>query len=154
MILIICYGKIVWVLTRRINTDVMKSKSTTVGFVNVSSSAVNTETIRQVTDNGKEKFQLSRRNTIKTLLIVGCCFFICWSQNEIMYFLHNCGYNINFNTAYFQFTILMVFINSTVNPFIYLINYRDYQVALRTFLHCNSSLNSSMIDLSISNNTR
>ena len=26
MILIICYGKIIWVLTRRINTDLMKNK--------------------------------------------------------------------------------------------------------------------------------
>ena len=148
MVLIICYGKIVWVLTRRINTDLMKSKSARDSSDNVSSSTVGT--ISQGADTGKDKFQLARRNTIKTLLIVACCFIICWSQNQIMYFVFNIGYDINFNTTYFQITVLMVFLNCTVNPFIYLIKYRDYQKALKIFFGCNkckesdSSLNSSV----------
>ena len=141
MILIICYGKIVWVLTRRINNAMISSH-------NESGS-----TVKQTTDASKDKFQLARRNTIKTLLIVACCFILCWSQNQIMYFLYNCGYDINTNTAYFQFTVLMVFVNCTVNPFIYLIKYRDYQEALKLFFHCNkkqegdSSLNTSGISM-------
>ena len=156
MILIICYGKIVWVLTRRINTDLMKSRSVSVGSDNISGSTVGT--ISQGADTGKDKFQLARRNTIKTLLIVACCFIICWSQNEITYFMYNCGYDLDFNSTYHQFTILMVFFNCTINPFIYLIKYRDYQKALKDFFHCNkkqggdSSLNSSVI--SISHNAR
>ena len=151
MVLIICYGKIVWVLTRRINTNLVINKSPMDSSKNVSDPADDVKTVKQATDTGKEKFQLARRNTIKTLLIVGLCFIICWSQNQIIYFMHNCGYEVNFNTTYFQSTVVMVFLNCIVNPFIYLIKYRDYQEALRYFFHCikeqegSNSLNSSTI---------
>ena len=32
----------------------------------------------------------------------------------------------------------MGFLNCTINPFIYLAQYRDYQVALRMFLRCKN----------------
>ena len=137
LVLIICYGKIVWVLTRRINTDLMKKKSPMDNCENTNGQSANVRTDPKSEDPGKEKFQLARRNTIKTLLIVGLCFIICWSQNQVIYFMHKCAYNLNFNSNYFNFTILMVFVNCTVNPFIYLVQYRDYQEALKTFLHCS-----------------
>ena len=68
--------------------------------------------------------------------------------------MYNCGYNVKFNSVYFDFTILMVFVNCTINPFIYLVKYRDYQEALKIFLHCNqnqgmnNSLNSSTMSIS------
>ena len=153
-VLIICYGKIVWVLTRRKNTDLIKSKPPADNSKNVFEPTDNVKTVSQAIDSGKEKFQLARRNTIKTLLIVACCFIICWSQNQIIYFMHNCGYEVNFNTTYFQFTVVMVFLNCIVNPFIYLIKYRDYQEALKKFIHCikeqegSNSLNSLTISSS------
>ena len=137
-VLIICYGKIVWVLTRRINTDLIKPKAAMDKSENVRDSTVNeVKTPTQTIDTGKDMFQLARRNTIKTVLIVGLCFIICWSQNQITYFMYNCGYDLNYNSTYIQFTVLMVFLNCTVNPFIYLIKYRDYQEALNIFFHCN-----------------
>ena len=154
LILIICYGQIIWVLTRRINTDLMKNKCT---MDNSQFPGANTDTAVQVNDTGKDMFQMARRNAIKTLLIVGLCFIICWSQNQIMYFMYNCGIHFNFNGTYIQFTVLMVFVNCTVNPFIYLIKYRDYQEALKIFFNCNKDqeskgiLNSST--MSISNTT-
>ena len=135
LVLIVCYGQIIWVLTRRINTDLMKNKSAESNSDNVSED--NARTTTKAVDTSKEKFQLARRNTIKTLLIVGLCFIICWSQNQIIYFMYNCGYNVKFNSVYFDFTILMVFVNCTVNPFIYLMQYRDYQETLKHFFHCN-----------------
>ena len=48
--------------------------------------------------------------------------------------MHNLGFEADWNSTYFHFTVLMVIINSTVNPFIYLIKYRDYQEALRELL--------------------
>ena len=134
VVLIICYGKIVWILTKRINTDSMENIS---AMDNTEDFTVNTRVMSPASDPGMGKFQLARRNTIKTVLIVGLCFIVCWSQNEIMYVMYNCGYDIDFNTVYFQFTVLMVFLNCTVNPFIYLIEYRDYQEALKYLFHCN-----------------
>ena len=108
----------------------------------------------QLADAHKDKFQLARRNTIKTLLIVGCCFIICWTQNQVIYFMFNIGYPVDWNSAYFQFTVLMVFLNATVNPFVYLFNYKDYQIALKQLLHCNNIDNTlSSTPMSNSNQT-
>ena len=140
MVLIVCYGKIVWVLTKRINTDPMKKISAMDNSDNVSDSTTEVKTTNQVTDTAKDNFQLARRNTIKTSLIVACFFFICWSQNQIIYFMYTCGYDMDFNSTYNQLTMLMVFLNCTVNPFIYLIQYRDYQEALKAMFCTNKDV--------------
>ena len=68
--------------------------------------------------------------------------------------MYNCGYDLNYNSTYIQFTVLMVFLNCTVNPFIYLIKYNDYQEALRKCFYCSkekeddNNLNSSMLSIS------
>ena len=133
LVLTICYGKILWVLTTRINTDLMVNKFGQRNIQTINDPTVHIQPSTQRADPGRDKFQLARNNTIKTLLIVGLCFIICWSQTEIMYFMYNCGYNINFSTTYVQFTVLLVFLNCVINPFIYLIKYRDYQEALKHF---------------------
>ena len=97
IILIICYGKIVWVLTRRINTDLIEDKSSKTAK-------------HDIENNSKDKFQLARRNTIKTLLIVGLCFIICWSQNQVRYFMHNCGYEIDFRSTIIRLLFLWCFL--------------------------------------------
>ena len=51
--------------------------------------------------------------------------------------MFNLGYDVDFNGIYYKFCVLMVFPNRTVNPFIYLLKYRDYQHALREFFGCN-----------------
>ena len=128
IVLVFCYGRIALMLTTRINTDLLHNKSNT----------SNMEQTRHINigKTSKDKFQLARKNTIITLLIVGLCFIICWSQNQIEYLMFNLGYPINFNTKYHHVTVLMVFMNCTVNPFIYLIKYRDYQEALKKFFSC------------------
>ena len=113
-ILVYCYGRIVWVLHSRI------------GFITTESQS-----------NQADKFQLARKNTIKTFLLVGLCFIICWIQNQVYHFMYVLGYiEIDWDGPYFNYTILMIFLNCTVNPFIYLIKYDDYQKALRNFFCC------------------
>ena len=113
IILVYCYGRIVWVLHSRIGNNTSESQS-----------------------NLSDKFQLARKNTIKTFLLVGLCFIICWSQNQVYYLIFNLGYQVDWNSTYYKYTILMIFLNCTVNPFIYLIKYDDYQKALRNFVCC------------------
>ena len=50
--------------------------------------------------------------------------------------MYNLGYDIDFHGTYYKFCVLMVFVNYTVNPFIYLIKYRDYQQALKDLCGC------------------
>ena len=53
-----------------------------------------------------------------------------------MYYL---GYDADFEGTYNKFGILMVFGNCTVNPFIYLIKYKDFQQALKEFTYRKGS---------------
>ena len=131
IILIYCYGRIVWVLSKRIDSNL------------------------QTSDMQTEKFLLATKNTIKTFLLVGLCFIICWSNNQVYYLMYNLGYDADWNGIYFQFTVLMVFLNCTVNPFIYLIKYQDYQSALKELSGCgkkkhgeDSKINLSTVTLS------
>ena len=115
-VLVYCYGRILWILTRRIDSELNN------------------------TTNHTYTFQTARNNTIKTLLIVAICFVICWSNNQVYYTMYNLGYKVDWNGVYYKFTVLMVFLNCTVNPFIYLVKYKDYQVALRSCLNQNWKL--------------
>ena len=142
-VLIFCYCRIIWVLTRRIKTDLMQNMTK-----NDNSRTYSTK------DTGKDLFQSARKNTIKTLLIIGFCFIICWSQNQVSYFMYNFGFYVNFNSIYFQLGILMVFLNCTVNPFIYLIKYRDYQEALKSFIYCTGNKRDGNVhSMSVTNST-
>ena len=82
------------------------------------------------TTNQMDTYQMAVNNTVKTLVTVAVCFVICWSFCQVYYAMHNLGYPVNFNSAFYKFTVQLVFFNSTINPFIYLVQYRDYQMAL------------------------
>ena len=128
IILMYCYGRIIWVLTRRIDSNIMAIEKGT-----------NPE--NKIEDQIRDKFQFARTNTIKTFLWVGLFLIICWSNDQISYLMYNLGYDIDFNSTHWKFSTLMAFVNCTVNPFIYLIKYRDYQEALRELFGCQKKKN-------------
>ena len=136
IILVFCYGRILWMLSRRINTHISDGRSKF--NHNFNEETGHTDEIPEIKDAQKDKFQIARRNTIKTLLIVGCCFIICWSQNQIVFLMFNFGYDLDWNSDYWLSTNFMVFINYTINPFIYLFKYIDYQIALKAFFRCKT----------------
>ena len=115
-ILVYCYGRIAWILTRRIhsNFEIACSTSDVDNIIN-------------------SKFLKARNNTIKTVLLVGICFIICWINDEVYYLMYNLGYDADWDGAYFKFCVAMIYLNCTVNPFVYLVSYRDYHRALREF---------------------
>ena len=86
-----------------------------------------------------DKMEKATKNVIKTLLIVAFCFFLCFSNNQIYYLLYNLNVpNVHLRGTYYTFTVLMMFLNCTINPFIYLANYQDFQKGLKKLL-CNCS---------------
>ena len=89
-------------------------------------------------DNQADQFQKAKMNTIKTFLLMTICFVICWSNNQVLYLLYNLGYDVDWDGTFNKFTVLMAFGNCTINPFVYLINYRDYQEALKSCFSCQS----------------
>ena len=47
--------------------------------------------------------------------------------------MYNLGYDADWNGTYFKFCVAMIYLNCTVNPFVYLFSYQDYHRALREF---------------------
>ena len=116
IILVYCYGRIAWILTRRLGSNLQSTSSTS-----------------DVENLIKSKFLKARNNTIKTVLLVGICFIICWVNDEVYYLMYNLGYNADWDGAYFKFCVAMIYLNCTINPFVYLVSYRDYHRALKEF---------------------
>ena len=112
IILVFCYGKIVWILSRRLdfNTNSGKSQS--------------------------DKFQLAGTNTIKTMFIVALFFVICLSNTQVYFLMTNLGYEVDWNSQYIQFTMVMSFLNCTINPFTYPFKYQDFHKDLKKSLGC------------------
>ena len=108
IIMIFCYGRIIWTLTRRLDSDLDNKGTPT-----------------------NDTFQIARSNMIKTFLLVAICFVICWSSNGVFYLMYNLGCDTDFNTTFYKVSVILAFCNCTVNPFIYLLKYRDYQIALK-----------------------
>ena len=115
MILVYCYGRILWVIRARIGSK-MGSKAAQTA-----------------------KFELARNNVVKTLFIVAFFFVICFLGNEVYYLLFGLGFEVNLYSEYYDFTVCLFFLNCTVNPFIYLINYKDFQRALIGLFCCRIS---------------
>ena len=112
IILIYCYGMILWVLWKRIDSNLDK------GGMSQSSA----------------KFQTAQKNVIKTLFIVVLFLVFCFSYSEVFYLLYHLGYSMDFNGFHYKFSTVLFFFNCTVNPFIYLVNYRDFQEGLKLLL--------------------
>ncbi len=117
LIILFCYGRIIWMLSKRVKSTFLEQDN---------------NSKRRASHNNT--FELAKKNTTITLLIVACFFVICWCQNQVIFFLHNLGYYVDFDSAYYNSTVIAIFVNCTINPFIYLAKYRDYQEALREFM--------------------
>ncbi len=83
------------------------------------------------TSHGNARYLSARRNTIKMLLIVCACFILCWSWNQFFFLAFNLGAALPLDSAFFQFSIIAVFINGCINPFIYIFKYDDFKRAFR-----------------------
>ena len=121
VILIFCYGRIVWILSRRMDSGVGVGKDHGVG----------TNTGPGVVGAQNDTFQLARRNTLKTFFLISVCFVLCWTCNQTLYLMHNFGFKVNWNGVLNKFGVIMAFTNCTINPFVYLVKYKDYQKALK-----------------------
>jgi len=83
----------------------------------------------------------AQRNAIVTSMMVCCGFVICWSSSQVVYstsqvvyFLSFIGVNFEQNNWFFHFTVVLVFTNSCINPFIYHFdNFYSIQLAIISF---------------------
>ena len=77
----------------------------------------------------------ARRNILKTLLIVGVGFLLCYTCNTFYLTFYQFGYQyVDLLGDFFKFTIAMTYLGCCINPIIYCIQYRQFQQAMRAVL--------------------
>jgi len=73
----------------------------------------------------------ARSNVVKTLATVAFFFIFCWTWNQTYYLMFHLDYPlIDFTSAFYNFTVIMVFLNCCVNPVIYSIKYEQVSLAV------------------------
>ncbi|XP_071808683.1 galanin receptor 2b-like [Asterias amurensis] len=88
-----------------------------------------------------ESLLRARRSTFKMLLIVFITFLICWTPNELIFFMFNVGWlDLEFNEWYYLLSVAMVATNCCANPVIYAFKYRQFRSGLKElFCLCRKS---------------
>ncbi len=130
VIIIICYARIIYMLSRKLDLD---------------SNNLN-EGLSQIEQRQRNIFMLAKRNTLKTLIIVAVCFLACWTQNQVQYFMYLIGFMVDWNSTYFKFGWTIIFVNCTINPFVYLTLYKDFHTALGALFGCKKSEGDTSFD--------
>ena len=115
MILVYCYGRILWAIRARIGSN-MSSE-----------------------DAQRAKFELAKNNLIKTLFIVAFFLVLCYTGIYVFYLYSHLGFEVDWSGWIYHFCIGMYFLSCTINPFIYLVNYKDFQKALMEQFCCRKS---------------
>ncbi|KAK2154721.1 hypothetical protein LSH36_259g01016 [Paralvinella palmiformis] len=83
----------------------------------------------------------ARKNILKTLAMVAFSFVFCWTWNQIYYLMFNLGLMTgDFTSVFYNFTVVMVFLNCCINPFIYIAKYEQFQKTMK-MLFCNKETN-------------
>ncbi|KAK2152195.1 hypothetical protein LSH36_337g01034 [Paralvinella palmiformis] len=82
----------------------------------------------------------AQANIFKTLLIVSFCFIFCWSWNQIFFLLFNLGYDdIDLTSAFSNFSVVMVFMNCCINPFVYISKYEQFKKTTKRLFACKNN---------------
>ena len=90
-------------------------------------------------NHGPHTMMRAQKNLLKTLVLVSSSFVVCWSWNALFFLVANLGYRVVYGHFY-HFTVVMVFLNSCVNPFIYICQYREFQRGLKKLLGRETSV--------------
>ena len=83
---------------------------------------------------GSSGVNAAGRNAVVTSLMICCAFIACWSPIMIYVYLNAFGYNAEYWSPVYRFTVVLVLTSSCINPFIYAAKYREFQTAARRLL--------------------
>ena len=79
------------------------------------------------------------RNAVATSLLICCGSIVCWSPNQISTIVSYFGHTyVDYTTWFYHFTVVLVFMNSCINPFIYAAKYREFQAGVRSLPYIGS----------------
>ncbi len=81
--------------------------------------------------SGSLQYVNARRKTVKMLILVVACFFLCWVWNQVFFLAFNLGAPLQLTSAFYQFSVIAVYFNSCINPFIFIFKYGEFKNGLR-----------------------
>ena len=73
-----------------------------------------------------DRWSRGRRNAIKTMALVSLAYVLCMATNQIYYFMFSLGYPPDYTSDFYHSTVALVYLNSTINPFIYVLKYEQF----------------------------
>lgn len=77
--------------------------------------------------NRAGKMSRMKKNLIKTFLTVTIMFVLCWTLNQVIFLMFNLGYNLDFDGHLYHVSVVGVFLNCAVNPFIYMTKFDQFR---------------------------
>lgn len=83
------------------------------------------------TTSSNIRVTVRRRNATKTLLTVYIVYLICWSPNQWGFFQMNLGGTLDFQGYFYKVSVILVMLNTCVNPFIYALRHKTYKERVR-----------------------
>ncbi len=98
------------------------------------------------TNTEGNKWKIGRQNTVKTLVIMAVSYILCWSINQIYYFMFNVGYPSDFTSGLYHGSVALVFISSVIYPPIYMVSYKQFRAAAKKLLWKIIGHNSHPVD--------
>ena len=73
-------------------------------------------------------------NIYQTCVMLMIVFVLCWSNNCIGVALFMIGYLPHMNTTYHNVSVVLILMNSCINPYIYALRYKEFQQRIRTLV--------------------
>ena len=137
VIFLFCYVNIIRAVRLRANSDTRQSSD---GDVN---KTMMTSTVVLVQNAGHAIWLKAERNSVKTVFIISLSFVLCWILNQALISSEFFGLNVNYGSLFYKITMVLVLFNCCINPFIYALQYKSFQVAAHKLLRRNSQANTS-----------
>ena len=75
------------------------------------------------------------RNVMKTFAIVTISYFVCWVPHKVYVIMYMFGQISTFGNVY-QATVIMMFLNCCINPFIYIAKYDAFRKGMAMLFRC------------------
>ena len=112
-IMIFCYARIIQTLRK----------------VNIAPAVTNSNQLSSAEVSRQQRMINTRKNVMKTMILVNCCFFLCWVSGETLTALMALGLVKNMISlgVVYDLMVFLVFINCCINPFVYAFKYQQFQ---------------------------
>ena len=80
-----------------------------------------------------------RRNVTVTFLAVFIMYGVCWMPNHLTFLQHGFGGPLDFNGTWLHLTLVLAYLNMSINPFIYALKYKLFREGFRRLFCCNGA---------------